>query len=303
MKSKRTRIRKAKNKFNKKLFFLPIAIFFIVFLLTNLVNSKKFLSLNYKPGPTPTVRNLPTPTPTPTLSPTPTPTPTPIPKPNGFCLNIPVLMYHHVQDLTQAKEQGHQFETVSPEIFDQQMQYLVSHGYRTIKADELVNAIISHQSLGKVIVVTLDDGYDDAYSNAFQIARKYGVILNLMIPTGLLNNNGFMSWDQLREIASNGNGVYDHTWSHFSLNAGSDEKVNTEIMTAKQQLDSNIGGNVDIFTYPYGSFSERVVNILRADGFKAAFSTIPGTLQCEGNIMSLFRTRIGNAPLSAYGIY
>lgn len=291
MKSKRRKIRKSKNKFNKKLFFSSIAIFFIVLLFFNFVNSRS--------APNPTVRNLPTSSPTPTLS----PTPTPIPRPTGFCLNVPVLMYHHVQDLTQAKEQGHLFETVSPEIFDQQMQYIVSHGYRTIRADELVNAIVNNEQLGKVVVVTMDDGYDDNYSNAFQIARKYGVILNFMIPTGLLNNNGFMTWDQLREIASNGNGVYDHTWSHYSLNAGSDEKVTIEIMTAKQQLDSNIGGSVDIFTYPYGSFSERVVNILRANGFRAAFSTIPGSLQCEGNIMSLFRTRVGNASLSAYGIY
>lgn len=300
MKAKKRKLKSRKNKkvINRRLFILPIIIF-IFFVFSYFLLSSKIL-LNQKQSSFISTKELaPTSFPTPSLS----PTPTPIPRPTGFCLNIPVLLYHHVQNLDQAKEQGHLFETVSPEIFDQQMQYIISHGYRTIKADELVNAIINHQNLGKVIVVTLDDGYDDIYTNAFQSARKYGVVLNVMVPTGLLNNSGFMTWDQLREIASAGNGVYNHTWSHFSLNAGSDEKVTTEIMTAKQQLDANIGGNDNIFTYPYGGYSDRVVEILKANGFIAAFSTVPGRLQCEGNIMYLYRTRVGNAPLSSYGIY
>lgn len=281
-----------------KVIFLSVVFLGVLFLF-GLSHQGKYLGLKNKQKSLTAVLVSPTFIPSPTA----TPTPTPIPKPSGFCLYIPVLMYHHVEDMDKAKAEGHQFETVSPDIFDSQMQYLVAHGYRTIKAEELISAIINHQSLGKVAVVTLDDGYDDVYINAFQSAKKYGVVLNLMIPTGLLNNPGFMTWDQLKEIAGAGNGVYNHTWSHFSLNSGSDDKVITEIMTAKQQLDSNLGGNDNIFTYPYGSYSDRVVGILKSHGFIGAFSTVPGNSECEGNIMYLYRTRVGNAPLSSYGVY
>ena len=262
------------------------------------VNNNYSKTLAQKPIPTLT----PIYTPTPTLTPTPTPTPTPIPKPTGFCLNVPVLFYHHIENLAKAQSEGHKFETVAPEYFESQMQYLVAHGYRTIKAEELINAIYSHQSLGKVAVVSIDDGYDDAYTNAYQIAKKYGVTLSLMIATGLLENPGYINWGQLKEIVDSGNGAYDHTWSHFSLNLGDDAKITSEVMTAKSQLDSHLGTNQTILTYPYGGYNQKVINFLINNGFKAAFTILPGRLNCEGNVMNLPRVRVGNAPLSAYGL-
>lgn len=243
-----------------------------------------------------------TPSPTPTQAPTPSPSPTPVPAPTGFCLNVPVLFYHHIEDLSKAQSEGHKSETVSPDYFDSQMQYLTSHGYRTIKAEDLINAVYSHQGLGKVAVVSIDDGYDDVYSNAFQIAKKYGITLSLMIATGLLENPGYISWGQLKEMVDSGNAAYDHTWSHFNLPSGDSTKITYEIMQAKKQLDDHLGTNQNIFTYPYGGFNASAISILKANGFKAAFTIFPGRVECEGNIMTLPRVRIGNAPLSAYGL-
>lgn len=224
-------------------------------------------------------------------------------KPVGFCLSVPVIFYHHIEPIAQAKSEGHAQLTVDAGIFDNQMKYLKDHGYRAISADELVNAIYSHKNLGKAVVVTLDDGYSDAYNFAFPIAKKYGVILNLMIPTGLLNNPGYMSWDNLKEMVNSGLATaYDHSWSHFSLPKGDEKKIQMEVMTAKSQLEQNLGKTVNIFTYPYGASDQKTVNILQKNGFIAAFSTIPSFYQCESYIFNLRRNRIGNAPLSAYGL-
>lgn len=224
-------------------------------------------------------------------------------KPAGFCLNVPVIFYHHIEPIGQAKTEGHVQLTVDAAIFDGQMKYLIDHGYRTISAEELVNAIYSHKSLGKAVVVTIDDGYSDAYNYAFTIAKKYGVILNLMIPTGLLNNPGYMSWENLKEMVNSGLATaYDHSWSHYSMPKGDETKIQMEVMTAKNQLEQNLGKTVKIFTYPYGSSDQKTVNILQKNGFIAAFSTIPSFYQCESYIFNLRRNRIGNASLSSYGL-
>lgn len=215
---------------------------------------------------------------------------------------MPVLFYHHIEDLAKADSEGHKWESVAPEIFEQQMQYLSSNGYRIIKAEELVNALINHQQLGKVAIVSIDDGYDDLFGNAFQIARRYGVTISAMIATGLLENPGYMTWEQLREMVSAGNAAYDHTWSHFNLPSGDSAKVTSEINLAKQQLDDHVGKTFSLLTYPYGTTNNNVIGILRSNGFVAAFTTLPGTLQCDSFIMALHRTRIGNASLSYYGL-
>lgn len=224
-------------------------------------------------------------------------------KVNDFCLNVPVLFYHHVEPLAIAQQSGHAQLTVDSDYFDKQMAYLNASGYRSLSADELVDALINHRGLpAKSIVVTFDDGYDDNYNYAFQILKKYNIAGNFMIPTGLVENKGYMTWGQLKEMAGNPlMHIYNHTWSHASLGGASKDKIEYEITTANKQLEDNLGKRVTIFTYPYGSYNQLVIDVLKERGFTAAFSTINGTMQCQSYIFALRRTNIGNAPLSSYG--
>jgi peptidoglycan/xylan/chitin deacetylase (PgdA/CDA1 family) len=251
-------------------------------------------------------------TPTPTSTPTPTPTPTPAePVYTGFCLNVPVLMYHHVQPYDIATQKGQTSLTVDSAAFDQQMGYLASHGYTTYFAEDLVNALRAHTGLAsKSVVVTLDDGYDDNYSYAFPILRKYGVKGTLMVPTGLLGvtsgTNNYFNWAQLNEMLGSGViSVGNHTWSHYPMGTGTAEKDEYEISTAQKELVQHTGRNPSVFTYPYGTdaTAARVQAELARDGFAGAYSTIGGTYQCDSFIYSLHRTRVGNTIFPAYGIY
>lgn len=247
----------------------------------------------------------------------PIPTLTPKPKPqviipavqadektvNDFCLNIPVLFYHHIEPLEIAQQLGHAHLTVDNDYFDKQMAYLSASGYRSLSADELAYALINHRGLpAKSIVVTFDDGYDDNYNYAFQILKKYNIAGNFMIPAGLVENKGYMTWSQLKEMAANPlMHIYNHTWSHASLAGAAKDKIEYEIATANKQLEDNLEKRVSIFTYPYGSYNQLVIDVLREHGFTAAFSTINGAMQCQSYIFALRRTNIGNAPLSSYG--
>ncbi|MEM4270701.1 MAG: polysaccharide deacetylase family protein [Candidatus Pacearchaeota archaeon] len=223
---------------------------------------------------------------------------------NDFCLKVPVLTYHRIQPWTMAIEKGQTVGTVDDKIFDQQMSYLAANGYNTIFAEDLVDALKSHAELSpKSVLVTLDDGYENAYTYAFPIAQKYQIKLNLMIPTGLVGNQDFLSWDQIKEMKDSGLVYFTaHTWSHSALGLSFVEKIQYEVKTSKSQLEQYTGQSVNIFTYPYGSFNDTVINILKENGFTAGFSTIFGNLQCESYIMTLHRTGIGNSPLSSYGL-
>lgn len=284
--------------------------FVVVFGLGNIFpNNHKTMSrlitpaVTHKPSPSVTI------TPTPTASPSATPTPT-VEQHSGFCLSVPVLLYHHIEPQPVAQEKGHTSLNVDNGIFDQQMAYLASRGYQTISADQLVTAITTHvQVPAKSIVITIDDAYLDNYVYAYPIIQKYHLHANLMVPTGLLGNssgaNSYFSWDQLKEMVNSGSiFVYNHTWSHFPMGSGPVEKDKYEATTAQQQLQDHFGKSSPIFVYPYGSGQTVpwVMKLLRDNGFVAAFSTLGGRFQCEGNIMTLPRLHIGNAPLSAYGI-
>jgi len=245
------------------------------------------------------------PLPSPIFTPTPTPIPTPTPVPLvGYCLHVPVLFYHHVQPQAQAIEKGQTATSVDNEIFDQQIQHLVSQGYAFLTAKELVDALRNKSQVpSKSILITLDDGYLDSYQYAYPIFKKYNIKANLMIATGLLGGGDYVTREQIREMAGSGLIYFtDHTWSHYSVGYGSEDKIRHEIVTAKQQLQENTGQMIDIFTYPYGSFSDLSIGILSQEGFAGAFSTIFGDVQCDSFVMALHRRRIGNSPLSHYGL-
>ena len=230
--------------------------------------------------------------------------------PSGYCLPVPVLLYHHIQPEADAVAKGQTSLTVDTAAFDGQMAYLASNGYTTISAEQLVNAILSHGKLpAKSVVVTMDDGYLDNFLYAFPILQKYHLVGNLMVPTGLLGvnagTNSYFTWDQLKQMVGSGTMfAYNHTWSHFPLAQGPKEKDVQEITTAQNQLQQFLGKTSPILVYPYGSGQTLgwVHQLLQENGYVAGFSTLPGRMQCEGNIYVLPRIHIGNAPLGSYGI-
>ncbi len=220
-----------------------------------------------------------------------------------YCARVPVLMYHHIQPNAEARKKGQTSLSVDNGMFDNQMAYLKSHGYTTISAKQLVDSLRTHVGLpSKSIVLTFDDGYKDNYTYALPIFRKYGITANLMLATGLMEGADYLSWNQINEMKNNGVYLTDHTWSHYGVGNGSKEKIKFEIETAKKQIEDHTGQQVTIFTYPYGSYGAVSTTILQQDGFLGAFSSIPGFTQCDSFILTLHRNRIGNAPLSAYGL-
>jgi peptidoglycan/xylan/chitin deacetylase (PgdA/CDA1 family) len=257
------------------------------------------------------VTSTPTPTFTPTPTVTPTPSPVPMPVYTGYCIHAPVLMYHHLAPYAIAKEKGFTSLNVDNGIFDQQMGYISSHGFTTIFAEDLANALKNHTALpSKSIIVTVDDGYEDMYTYAFPIIKKYNIKTSLMVPTGLMGvnsgTNSYYSWSELKEMVGSGLiKVYNHTFSHFAMSAANIAKDQFEVATAQQQLHDQLGITNTIFAYPYGTnaTSQTVQGVLQQNGITGAFSTIGGSYQCDSFIYSLHRIRVGGILFPAFGIY
>ena len=238
------------------------------------------------------------------LIPTPTPQEKKAEENFGYCINVPVLLYHHVQPDSEAKRLWQTALSVDSGIFEQQMSYLASNGYTTISAKQLVDALLLHIPLPqKSIVLTFDDGYKDAYTYVYPILQKYHLLANLMIASGLVGGSDYLTWGDIEEMGRSGLVYFtNHTWSHYPIDQAGYDKAKYEIQTGRKQLEERVNQIVNIFTYPYGSFNNDSINALREEGVLGAFSTIPGFWQCDSFIMTLHRNRVGNVSLSEYGL-
>ncbi|MEK6679270.1 MAG: polysaccharide deacetylase family protein [Nitrospirota bacterium] len=106
---------------------------------------------------------------------------------------IPVFMYHHV-----SPHKG-DMVSVTPDVFESQMQFLNEKGYKTLSADELVRFMQSDIAMPrpsfpfstnireqkstheKAVAITFDDGYLDNYIFAFPILKRYNIKVAIFV--------------------------------------------------------------------------------------------------------------------------
>jgi peptidoglycan/xylan/chitin deacetylase (PgdA/CDA1 family) len=240
-----------------------------------------------------------------------TPTATPTPKPLTFsemntlygpCVYLPTLMYHHVQIPEAAKKKNQVALTVRTADFIAQMQYLKDKAYNVISMQDLLNFFEQGvKPSPKSVLLTFDDGYDDFYTDAYPILREFNYPATVFIPTGLMNNTGYLTWDKISEMAGNRILFANHTWSHKNVKTKEDV-LKMEIPTADVQLNEKGLNTPKVFAYPYGLEGSSAISFLQGLDYKLAFTTRSGGTLCKKQMLNLPRVRIGNGSLSIYGL-
>ncbi len=209
---------------------------------------------------------------------------------------VPILMYHHVQELSPGTDEVTRTWTVSPKEFTAQMKYLAENGYHAVTFDQLTNHLTNSSPLqDKPIMITFDDGWDVGYSTVFPILKDLhlsGTFFVCPPSIGEGPGNGYMTWPQLREMISAGMDVQAHTMSHPHLRDILPDAQYREIVESKRILEAKLGRPIVAVAYPYGQFSEGVIQIVKDAGYRCALTIEPGLRQRESELFSLHRTRI-----------
>ena len=185
---------------------------------------------------------------------------------------VPILSYHHFAENCKSHL------CISASVFDQQMGYLKNKGYRVITMGELLGFMqYRHAIPKKSIIITIDDGYRSAYDIAYPVLKKYGFTAALFIYTDYVGvSKSAITWDQLREMKTDGFEVGSHTISHCDLTkkmAGESypdyiERIKREIVDSKQIIDKELTQDTFCFAYPYSRYNASVLNLCEQAGYK-----------------------------------
>ncbi|OGY19015.1 MAG: hypothetical protein A2784_00340 [Candidatus Chisholmbacteria bacterium RIFCSPHIGHO2_01_FULL_48_12] len=242
--------------------------------------------------------------PSPILTPSPTPKPLTFAEMNtlyGPCVNLPALMYHHIQPQEEAAAKNQTNLTVTPETFRSHLEYLRSKIYNPISPTDLAAFFNTGAPLpAKPVLLTFDDAYADFAAYTAPILQEFGFPATVFTPTGLLDNPDYLSWSDLSRLSGNFH-FGNHTWSHKNV-AATIEVIRNEISLADTQL-ANRGFNFPkTFAYPYGLANANAQAVLQDLGYQLAFTTQPGRVLCTKQRLALPRLRIGNSPLTNYGL-
>jgi peptidoglycan/xylan/chitin deacetylase (PgdA/CDA1 family) len=250
---------------------------------------------SHTPSPTPTPTATATATATATEIPPPTFTNTPqpiwtatstrpplLPTPNAhysYTLRVPTLMYHYISEPPEDADVFRVDLSVHPAMFRAQMEYLVANGYTTIDFYDLSLAITGKQPLPpKPVIITIDDGYRDAYVNAFPVLRDLGLTATLFIVTEFVDRGyeAYLTWEMIHEMAAAGIRMEPHTKTHVDLRERSRDFLIYQILGSQQTLAAHIGYTPRYLAYPGGRYDDEVIQVLQDLHFWGAVSTLGG---------------------------
>ena len=239
--------------------------------------------------------------------PTATPTPTPAPASPGASipvaptertarvLHVPVLMYHYISAVppNQAADRFAIDLRVPPDLFEQHLAYLRAQGYETVSVPALWNALNGGPALpAKPIVLTFDDGYADAYTNALPLLKKYGFSGTFFVTCNLIGRPGYMSWDQVRALDASGMDIESHAMDHKPMSTFSLSGLAYQMGQARATLAQQLGHDVRFFAYPSGDYNATAIQGLAANGYLAAFLKGGGSAQSADWRYTLRRARV-----------
>ncbi len=211
-------------------------------------------------------------------------------------LHVPILMYHYVEYLQNRTDTERQLLNVNPDIFEKQIETLLADGYTFITAKDLGDIFDGKIPLPtKPVLLTFDDGHWDLDTVVLPILKKYHIKATAYIVPGFIDTNSdSLTTKELQNLIDSGLiDVGAHTVMHVSLKGESLSKAKYEVNTSKTMLEQKYHIHVYSFAYPYGSFDQQTITLVKQVGFTTAASTIPGNNQSPQNRYFLFRVRPG----------
>jgi peptidoglycan/xylan/chitin deacetylase (PgdA/CDA1 family) len=119
-----------------------------------------------------------------------------------------------------------------------------------------------------LVSLTFDDGNADNFASA-AVLKQYGLHATFYIPSGLVGNKGFMTWDQLQSLQNDGNEIGGHTLDHLKLGGLDPATLRHEICDDRRNLMDH-GFDPVSFAYPFGNYDQQVRQMVMDCGYSDA---------------------------------
>jgi len=215
---------------------------------------------------------------------------------------IPILSYHQT-DVVPARGTPFRGLVLPPSRFARQMRALRALGFRGLSMRDLA-PFLRGERTGKVVGITLDDGYVSNFDHALPVLHALGFTATSFVVSGQLG--GSNAWDiplgvrrarlmnahHLREWLSLGMEVGAHTRNHVDLQACDPIRARAEIANSRIDLEQALGTSVSSFCYPYGSYRDEHVEMARAAGFDIATTSDSARARWNADLLRLPRLTV-----------
>jgi peptidoglycan/xylan/chitin deacetylase (PgdA/CDA1 family) len=205
---------------------------------------------------------------------------------------VPVLMYHRVDADVPHDAVGRDL-TIEPAAFAAQLRYLRARHIAAITADELIARLGRGERPRNIVVLTFDDGYQDAATAALPLLREYGARGTFYVSSGFIGTPHHLTWHQMRALRDAGMEVACHGTFHLDLAKLDRAGQEREAAGCMKRFTRYLGAPAPTtYAYPAGKYDATTVSVMREIGMRAAFTEIPGDVAGLAHPFALPRLRV-----------
>ncbi|MGZ8541407.1 MAG: polysaccharide deacetylase family protein [Chitinophagaceae bacterium] len=185
---------------------------------------------------------------------------------------VPVLCYHQVRDYKLSDSKTSKDYIVPVNVFRNQMKLLADSGYHTILPGQLYEYLITGKELpSKPVLISFDDTRLDQFTAALPELNKYDFKAAFFIMTVSLGKPGYMSKEQVKQLADEGHTIGSHTYDHKNVKTYTADDWVEQVQKPSSQLQTITGKPVEYFAFPFGLWNKEAIAKLKDHDFKAVF--------------------------------
>lgn len=212
---------------------------------------------------------------------------------------VPVLMFHDVGYIGVKEYSDANF--IFKDNLERKLNILIDNGYTTITTKDLYdNWAYGKELPEKPVLLTFDDGYASHFTFVKNLLTRLKVKGTFYIIQDRLSMKTYSrDLDGLKALYESGQEIGVHTYSHPDFTNLSYDEIYKEVKTCKDFLETELGIEVDTFSYPYGSYNDDAIKVIKDLGFKTAVTTREGLGRPDqfdsDNVLKISRYNIFNS--------
>jgi peptidoglycan/xylan/chitin deacetylase (PgdA/CDA1 family) len=212
-------------------------------------------------------------------------------------VTVPILLYHHILADTPLVRY-----TVAAQRFEQQLDYLIAHGYQTITLQDLLDAIRAGATLpDHPVVLAFDDGNQEVLELAYPRMQARGMVGVVYVVGNRIGVEGFLDAEGLQTLREAGWEIGSHGMTHRSLEDLSAEDLAREVVLSKAVIETALGEPIHSFAYPFGTVTEASLLAVMRAGYTSGAGLGISNLHRPNDLFYLSRREVrGTYELQAF---
>ena len=142
----------------------------------------------------------------------------------------------------------------------------------------------------KKILITIDDGFESFYKNAWPYLKSKEIPFIIFISTKYVGKKGYMNWEQIKNLEKSGLAIIgNHSHSHDYLVDKNNEEIINDLKKSITIFKEKLGYTPDYYSYPFGEYNKDFKKILLSHNIQLAFGQHSGAIDSTTNLLELPR--------------